>query len=179
VAAGGRAVSDDAIRTTINLVSGSIALAPLIATVIALTTPTVRQNLSSAASERRLTLLGMWGQFDGLESATGVVPLVVVLVVALLAQVVAAVAVLATTRPESSALPRWPPVALMVTGSVTVVIGLLLVPVLGNADDVGNPQPAVDAPYGLTGTGWVHLTLAGVVAIVGAALIRSTREWIE
>jgi hypothetical protein len=55
----------------------------------------------------------------------------------------------------------------------------LLIPVLSSADDTGNPEPAVDAPYGFTAAGWAHLILAGVVAIAAAALIRSAREWIE
>jgi hypothetical protein len=74
--------SSEAVATAVGVVAGGLALAPLIATVLALTTPAVRQELSSAVAERRLTLFGMIGQFDGLESATGVVPLVVVLVAA-------------------------------------------------------------------------------------------------
>jgi hypothetical protein len=165
----------------VGIVAGGLALAPLIATVLALTAPAVRQELSSADAGRELTLFGTMGQFDGLDSATGVVPVIVVVVVALLVQLVAALAVLVTTRSESDGpLPLpWLPAVLMVTGVVVALAPLLLSPVLGSADDVGNPQPAVDHPYGLTGPGWAHLVLAGVVATAAGALIRSARSWLE
>jgi hypothetical protein len=171
--------STEAVAAAVGLVAGGLALAPLIATVLALTTPAVRQELSSAEAGRHLTLFGMVGQFDGLDSAIGVVPVVVLLVMALLVQLVVAVGLLVTSRPGASGAWRWLPAVLMGTGVAVVVTTLLLVPVLGNADDVGNPEPAVDAPYGLTAAGWAHLTLAGGVAIAAAALIRSAREWLE
>jgi hypothetical protein len=161
------------------VVAGGLALAPLIATVLALTTPAVRQELSSAVAGRHLTLFGLIGQFDGLASATGVVPLVVVLVAALVVQLVVTLGLLVTSRPGSSAELRWLPGVLMGTGVAVVATTLLWIPVLSSADDTGNPEPAVDAPYGFTAAGWAHLILAGVVAIAAAALIRSAREWIE
>jgi hypothetical protein len=170
--------STDAIAAGVGLVAGGLALAPLITAVLALTSPVVRQELSSFDAGRELTLFGMIGQFDGLDSAPGVVPLVVVLVTALVIQLIAAVALLVTTRPSSAGALPWLPLVLIVTGAAVALTTMLLIPVLGGADDVGNPQPAVDHPYGLTGPGWAHLMLAGLVATASGALIRSTREWL-
>jgi hypothetical protein len=108
-----------------------------------------------------------------------VVALVVIMVVALVGQSIAAVAVLVTTRSGSAGPFRWLPVVLMVTGVAVSLTTMLLIPVLASADDVDNPQPAVDHPYGLTGPGWAHLVLAGVVATEAGALIRSTPQWLE
>jgi hypothetical protein len=90
-----------------------------------------------------------------------------------------AIAVLVTTRSSSAGPFPWLPVVLVVTGVAVALTTMLLIPVLGSADDVDNPQPAVDHPYGLTGPGWAHFMLAGVVATASGALIRSTREWLE
>lgn len=177
--AGRRTATDDAVTTAVELVVRGIALAPLIATVIGLTSPAVLQDLSSAESARRLTLLGMVGQFDGLESAIGVVPLVLILVAALLLQLVGAVVLLLGTDSGPIRAPSWLPSAVAVTGGLVVVVTLLLVPVLASADDVSNPRPPVPNPYGLTGIGWAHLTLAGVVAIAAGWLIHSARAWLE
>jgi len=100
-------------------------------------------------------------------------------VIALVGQLIAASALLATTRSGSAGPLPWLPVMLIVTGAAVALTTMLLIPVLGGADDVGNPQPAVDHPYGLTGPGWAQLMLAGVVATATGALIRSTRQWLE
>jgi hypothetical protein len=171
--------STDAVAAGVGLVAGGLALAPLITTVLAFTAPAVRQELSSFDAGRELTLFGMVGQFDGLDSATGVVALVLIVVTALVVQLIAAVAVLVTTRSSSAGPLPWLPVVLMVSGGAVALTTMLLIPVLGSADDVDNPQPAVDHPYGLTGPGWAYLMLAGVVATAAGALIRSTREWLE
>jgi hypothetical protein len=163
----------------VRLLAGGLALLPLITSVLALTAPAVRQELSSSDEARQLTLFGMIGQFDGLDSAIGVVPLVLIVVFALVVQAVAASAVLISTRSESTGAPPWTPAVLIVTGAVVLVTTMLLIPVLGSADDVGNPEPAVDHPYGLTGFGWAHLMLAGVVAIAAASIVRSARAWLE
>jgi hypothetical protein len=156
-----------------------LALAPLITSVLALAAPAVRQDLSSSDGPRQLTLFGMVGQFDGLDSATGVVALIVFVIVALMGQSIAAVIVVVTTRSRSAGPLPWLPVVLVVTGVAVALTTVLLIPVLAGADDVGNPQPAVDQPYGLTGPGWAQLMLAGVVATATGALIRSTRQWLE
>jgi len=171
--------STDAVAAGVGLVAGGLALAPLITSVLALTAPAVRQDLSSFDAARQLTLFGTVGQFDGLDSATGVVALVVIVVIALVGQLIAASALLATTRSGSAGPLPWLPVMLIVTGAAVALTTMLLIPVLGGADDVGNPQPAVDHPYGLTGPGWAQLMLAGVVATATGALIRSTRQWLE
>jgi hypothetical protein len=181
----GHSTSTDAVAAGVGLVAGGLALAPLITTVLALAAPVVRQELSSfdagdaGVAGRELTLFGMIGQFDGLDSATGVVPIVILVVAALLVQGFAATTVLATTRSGSAGPFPWLPQVLMAAGVAVVLTTMLLVPVLSSADDVDNPRPAVDQPYGLTGPGWAYLMLAGVVAIATGALIRSTRTWLE
>jgi hypothetical protein len=169
--------STEAVAAGVGLVAGGLALAPLITTVLALTAPVVRQELSSADAGRQLTLFGMIGQFDGLDSATGVVPVVVIVVAALVVQLIAALAVLVATRSSSAGPLPWLPLVLIVTGVAVALTTMLLIPVLSSADDVGNPQPAVDHPYGLTGPGWAHLMLAGLVGTATGVLIRSVREW--
>ena len=171
--------SNEAVAAGVGLVAGGLALAPAITAVLALSASVIRQELSSFDAARDLTLFGMVGQFDGLDSALGVVPLVVILIGALVVELVAAVAVVVTTRSSSAGPYPWLPLVLIATGVTVALTTMLLLPVLGGADDVGNPQPAVDHPYGLTGPGWAHLMLAGLVATAAGALIRSTREWLE
>jgi hypothetical protein len=47
-------------------------------------------------------VFGMVGRFDGLDSATGVMALVIIVLIALVGQLVATVAVLVTTRSGSA-----------------------------------------------------------------------------
>ena len=133
-----------------------------VAVVVARRTPIATVRLEDDVRRPR-SAQGLFAELGELESATGVVPVTIVVVVALWLLLVVSV-LLAVVRPDQPepAVRRVARVVLWVAAPVLVLGALLLIPLLNAVDHVEAAQ--FDPPFLVQAAGIATLLLPAVVA---------------
>jgi hypothetical protein len=145
--------------------SKALYLLPALAAALALATPIARFRLT----EDRLTLAGMVDQFSDLDSATGVRPVVVLLLICLWLLLLGGVAMAAGAMREKP-LPRWPAGVLVGCGVCLFVLAVPASVVIDAADHVANSDRM--PPFEPLISGFGMFVLVGIVTIVVTGIDR-------